>query len=110
MKDSLTRIIAWSCIGILLLCLVYVSIQAAHASDPHKKDHDHGDTTDVQYLYLRKDNNTFQAVAITAIATCAIISIYRKQWCWEPTKDDPPPNPGPAVVTPELNNGVRLYQ
>lgn len=93
-----------------LFCLIFI-VKKAEATDRHEEKHDH------QTVIINKDDGLAKGIAIGAILTCGIRSVYirsmenRWTWCGE-EKPKPLPDPGPTVkdVTPDIPTGVRLYQ
>ena len=87
----------------LLLFLFIPSV--AFAGGSHHDD----DNKTVTNIYIKKDSKSWRipvAMIVIGAGACWM-------WCNDPPKPDPVPAPGPVVkndVTPNLKNGIRLYQ
>lgn len=95
MKSLMSIIIT---IGVFLLAVIAVLAVSPKAN---ASGTDHGDTQNVHTTYnIKKSNDGWQLPV-------AIIAIGAGVWCWyncgDQPKDEPPPNPGPALkndITP----------
>lgn len=88
--------IAMVVLALIVSTVIFLFLNPANASG-----NDHGDTQNVHTTYnIKKSNDGWQLPV-------AIIAIGAGVWCWyncgDQPKDEPPPNPGPALkndITP----------
>ncbi len=109
-SENIEHVIA--AIGLILvgIFMLATSLPAA-AGDlrhDHDRDHDRGDTTSL-YRHAKnlRGEDVAKGIAIGAVLTCGVRSVWSRvrsgRWtlCGDYPPPIPPPDPGPAVVTPD---------
>lgn len=95
----------------LIVIVIAVFTILFHLAASASERHEHHDHQTINNIYKDDNGDNWKYVVGGALITCAAISIWRQQWCWEPDKKEPLPNPGPALkITPDVPTGLRLYQ
>lgn len=123
MKQTFTNRVCWTVMIILGLCLAFIMSQAKADKCPDHNNHCNPtvNPTVENNTYIKRNNqteDTLKGIAAGIVLTCLVRSVYVRsvdnKWtlCGDLPKDEPPPNPGPALkVTPDnLSDGVRLTQ